>query len=104
MTAPIIAPSILASDFARLGEECRAVEAAGAGPHPRIPLPRDLYGPARRNPQELMGRTECHRAVNFPGGPNAARLVGQMIDVRITEARPHSLRAEVLTHESALDA
>jgi ribulose-phosphate 3-epimerase len=27
---PIIAPSILASDFARLGEECRAVEAAGA--------------------------------------------------------------------------
>lgn len=30
MAAPIIAPSILASDFARLGEECRAVEAAGA--------------------------------------------------------------------------
>lgn len=29
-TAPIIAPSILASDFARLGEEARAVEAAGA--------------------------------------------------------------------------
>jgi ribulose-phosphate 3-epimerase len=27
---PIIAPSILSADFARLGEECRAVEAAGA--------------------------------------------------------------------------
>ena len=27
---PIIAPSILAADFAKLGEECRAVEAAGA--------------------------------------------------------------------------
>jgi len=26
-----------------------AVEAAGAGPHPRIPLPRDIYGPVRRN-------------------------------------------------------
>ena len=29
-TAPIISPSILAADFARLGEEARAVEAAGA--------------------------------------------------------------------------
>src|ERR1700761_3990643 len=28
--APIISPSILASDFAKLGEEARAVEAAGA--------------------------------------------------------------------------
>ncbi|MGH6999137.1 MAG: ribulose-phosphate 3-epimerase, partial [Phenylobacterium sp.] len=31
MTAPIIAPSILASDFAKLGEEVAAIEAAGAG-------------------------------------------------------------------------
>ncbi|ATQ44682.1 ribulose-phosphate 3-epimerase [Caulobacter mirabilis] len=30
MSTPIIAPSILASDFAKLGEECRAIEAAGA--------------------------------------------------------------------------
>ena len=29
-TPPIIAPSILASDFAKLGEEVRAIEAAGA--------------------------------------------------------------------------
>jgi RHH-type proline utilization regulon transcriptional repressor/proline dehydrogenase/delta 1-pyrroline-5-carboxylate dehydrogenase len=26
-----------------------AVEAAGGGPHPRIPLPVDLYGPSRKN-------------------------------------------------------
>ncbi len=44
---------------------------------------------------ELMGRTECNRIVNFDGGPNAARLVGQMIDVAITEALPHSLRGSV---------
>jgi ribulose-phosphate 3-epimerase len=30
MTTPIIAPSILSADFARLGEEARAIEAAGA--------------------------------------------------------------------------
>jgi ribulose-phosphate 3-epimerase len=30
MAAPIIAPSILSADFARLGDEARAVEAAGA--------------------------------------------------------------------------
>jgi ribulose-phosphate 3-epimerase len=30
MAYPIIAPSILSADFARLGDECRAVEAAGA--------------------------------------------------------------------------
>jgi len=30
MSAPIIAPSILSADFARLGEEARAVQAAGA--------------------------------------------------------------------------
>ncbi len=34
-----------------------------------------------------MGRTECNRIVNFPAGALAARLTGQLIDVRITEAR-----------------
>ncbi len=52
-----------------------------------------VEGPSRRDPNELMGRTECNRIVNFDGGPNAARLVGQMIDVDVTLAYPHSLRA-----------
>jgi ribulose-phosphate 3-epimerase len=30
MTTPLIAPSILSADFARLGEEIRAIDAAGA--------------------------------------------------------------------------
>ena len=45
---------------------------------------------------ELMGRTECNRIVNFDGGPHAARLAGQMLDVLITEALPHSLRGRLL--------
>ncbi len=51
-----------------------------------------VEGPSRKDPQELMGRTECNRIVNFDGGPQAARWLGQMLDVTITEALPHSLR------------
>ena len=61
-----------------------------------------VEGPSRKStPQapELMGRTECNRIVNFDGGPNSARLVGQMVDVKITQALPHSLRGEVITTE-----
>ena len=60
-----------------------------------------VEGPSRKDPSELMGRTECNRIVNFPGGPNAARLVGQMIEVQITEALPHSLRGAVRVKEAA---
>jgi len=60
-----------------------------------------VTGPSKKNPQELMGRTECNRIVNFDAGPNAGRLVGQMLDVTITQALPHSLRGEVLVRESA---
>jgi len=52
--------------------------------------------PARKDPTELAGRTECNRVVNFPGGPNMDRLIGQMVDVRITQAYPHSLRGELV--------
>ncbi len=55
-----------------------------------------VEGPSRKDASELMGRTECNRIVNFPGGPNPERLTGQLIDVTINQANPHSLRAEVL--------
>ena len=57
-----------------------------------------VEGPSRRDPSELMGRTENNRIVNFAG---AERLVGQMIDLRVTQALPHSLRGEVLVREGA---
>jgi tRNA-2-methylthio-N6-dimethylallyladenosine synthase len=52
-----------------------------------------VEGPSRKDPAELMGRTECNRIVNFRGD---SRLAGQMVDVTITEAFPHSLRGEVV--------
>jgi tRNA-2-methylthio-N6-dimethylallyladenosine synthase len=57
-----------------------------------------VEGRSRKDANELMGRTECNRTVNFPGN---ARLIGQMIDVTITEAMPHSLRGEVVVKEEA---
>ncbi|MDC6169319.1 tRNA (N6-isopentenyl adenosine(37)-C2)-methylthiotransferase MiaB [Paucibacter sp. XJ19-41] len=57
-----------------------------------------VTGNARKDPTELMGRTECNRIVNFKGAP---RLMNQLIDVRITQAFAHSLRAEVLITEDA---
>ena len=58
-------------------------------------------GKAGNGAQELMGRTECNRIVNFDGGPQGSRLVGQMLDVRITEALPHSLRGTPVLHDEA---
>jgi tRNA-2-methylthio-N6-dimethylallyladenosine synthase len=55
-----------------------------------------VEGPSKKDAAELMGRTECNRIVNFPAGPQAQRLIGQMLDVRIVSALPHSLRGEVL--------
>jgi tRNA-2-methylthio-N6-dimethylallyladenosine synthase len=58
-----------------------------------------VEGPSRKNAEELMGRTECNRIVNFAAGAGRDRLIGQMLDVRITSALPHSLRGEVLVAE-----
>ena len=52
-----------------------------------------VEGPSRRDPRELAGRTPNNRVVNFAGDP---ALVGRFVEVRITEAQPHSLRGELL--------
>ncbi len=55
-----------------------------------------VVGPSKKNPEELAGRTDNNRVVNFAAHP---RLIGQMVDVRITAALPHSLRGEVAIRE-----
>ena len=62
-----------------------------------------VEGPSRKDPTELHGRTENNRVVNFalPDLPQARRdqLIGQMLDVRIVHAFPHSLRGEVVADD-----
>ena len=49
-----------------------------------------VEGASRKDDTELAGRTACNRIVNFKGAP---RLIGELVDVTITESRGHSLRA-----------
>jgi tRNA-2-methylthio-N6-dimethylallyladenosine synthase len=56
-----------------------------------------VEGLSRKDDQELAGRTDNNRVVNFVGNP---RLVHSFVDVRITAALPHSLRGEIVTTES----
>jgi len=49
--------------------------------------------PSKKNTHELMGRSENNRIVNFAA---PARLIGQFVDVTISQAMPHSLRGEVV--------
>ncbi len=76
---------------ARIEANAQRISAARVGTVQRVLV----EGPARRpgaDGPELMGRTECNRIVNFAG---PAELVGRMIELRITDALPHSLRGEL---------
>ncbi len=51
-----------------------------------------VEGPSKKNPLELTGKTENMRSVNFAG---SSRLIGQFVDVLITEALSNSLRGRI---------
>jgi tRNA-2-methylthio-N6-dimethylallyladenosine synthase len=53
-----------------------------------------VEGVSKKDADELMGRTDNNRIVNFKGQP---RLIGQFVNVSITQAFSHSLRGEVVT-------
>ncbi len=55
-----------------------------------------VEGPSKKDPQEMQGRSENNRVVNFDGGPNGARLIGQFIDVKITTSYAYSLRGDAV--------
>ena len=56
---------------------------------------------AKKDRQQLAGRTENNRVVNFDG---PERLIGQFVDIRITEALPNSLRGELIDEGLARSA
>lgn len=74
---------------ARINEMAQAISQAMVGTRQTVLVTR----PSRKNPRQVAGRTENNRVVNFDGD---ASLIGQFVDVRITEALPNSLRGELL--------
>jgi tRNA-2-methylthio-N6-dimethylallyladenosine synthase len=50
-----------------------------------------VEGRSRNAPDHMMGRTRCNRIVNFSGGPE---LVGELVNIKITEGLQNSLRGE----------
>jgi tRNA-2-methylthio-N6-dimethylallyladenosine synthase len=57
-----------------------------------------VEGPSRKDPAQLAGRTANNRWVNFDGDPV---LVGQFVDLVITEALPNSLRGRLVATAAA---
>ena len=54
--------------------------------------------PSKKDPRQMSGRTENMRWVNFDGEKS---LVGQFVDVVITEALPNSLRGRLVDSRAA---
>ncbi len=73
---------------ARLANQAQIISRRMVGALERVLV----EGHARKDANELAGRTENNRVVNFPG---PAELIGQFAEVRITQALPNSLRGEL---------
>jgi len=74
---------------ARVANQAQAISRRMVGTVERVLV----EGPSRGDPVQLAGRTENNRVVNFDG---PASLIGDLVDVRITQALPNSLRGELL--------
>lgn len=79
---------------ALINEQAHAIARSMVGSTQRILV----EGTSTRDPNELSGRTENNRIVNFPGHP---RLIGQMIDVVITDAMTNTFRGRIAIQDDA---
>ena len=75
-----------------IGENTRRFSEAMVGTTVRILV----EGPSKKDSQDMQGRAENNRVVNFAGGPDPSRLIGQFIDVNITASYAYSLRGDAV--------
>ncbi len=93
-TPPRVKQQRLARLQRRINEMASGISRRMVGTVQRVLVDR----PSRKNPAQLAGRTENNRVVNFDG---PAELIGEFVDVRISEALPNSLRGEWLPTRAA---
>ena len=74
---------------ALIDRQASTISASMVGTNQRILVD----GVSRKNAGHLCGRTENNRVVNFAGNDVS---IGDFVDVRITQALPNSLRAQVV--------
>jgi tRNA-2-methylthio-N6-dimethylallyladenosine synthase len=74
---------------AKINEQARAISEAMVGSVQKVLV----EGVSRKNEEEVSGRTENNRVVNFPAGKS---VIGKFVEVRITAAYPNSLRGELI--------
>jgi tRNA-2-methylthio-N6-dimethylallyladenosine synthase len=74
---------------AQINEQARAISEAMVGSVQKVLV----EGVSRKNEEEVSGRTENNRVVNFPADRS---VIGQFVEVRITAAYPNSLRGELI--------
>ena len=74
---------------AQINQQCGKISQQMLGSVQRVLL----EGVSRKNAAEFYGRTDNNRVVNLSSSPDR---VGCFVNVRITEARSHTLRGEIL--------
>jgi len=79
---------------AKISEQALAISQAMVGTVQRVLV----EGTSRKDENEISGRTENNRVVNFVGDKS---LIGQFVEVHITDAFPNSLRGNLLRAEAA---
>ena len=74
----------------RINQQAQAISRRMVGSTQRVLV----SGLSRKDPGRVSGRTENNRVINFNGDSG---LIGDFVDVVITEALPNSLRGELVT-------
>ncbi|MEJ6667210.1 MAG: tRNA (N6-isopentenyl adenosine(37)-C2)-methylthiotransferase MiaB [Alcaligenes aquatilis] len=82
---------------AQINEQAQAISQAMIGSVQRILV----EGTSRKDDSELKGRTENNRIINFPGD---TRLIGQIVDVHVTQVLTNTLRGEIVIYDRVAGA